>query len=617
MLFLLVAQGLAIAAENTVGSPVHFTLLPDAPVSATLEDVCCGALAARFGAEPITGFSTTLGRPVNWIRLEPLPGPGVLDFGLIADDLTLYARDPESGKVARVSRSGDQVAAPERDMLATHSAFMITGHDLGKDIFIRIAQERSLAINPRLLDGHLFEQRERGAMLIHAFVIGASSIIILFNLSLGILIRKAVFVFYSASVLALLIGNLYYTGVGPAYVWGAWPEVSNFLFDFGMVCGVFFIGLVLYSFLKGPQDRQPLLVRLTLAPTLLILPVCGVFLIFPPWVARVVLTAFVGFSVLGFLVISAILAYQGHRAARVLLPTLLLVTLPAVILIVLPKNSQVLLDSQLSPIKYLIPSDHYLEIIIFLDALLLSLVLAYRIRLAENDALRSAGALERLQKGVNRKMLETIDGERRRVAADLHDTAGQGLLAITARLSRFLRHENLTNSQEAEIRKAADYSRGVVGDIRRISHDLHPAIVDHLGWRNAIEELFNTLEDTTGIAVELDLDVSEDVLDDLQKLHLYRVTQEVVSNIAKHSGARTCEAHFYSRAGRLCAEISDDGHGTGQDPGAEDGQASLGHLIIDQRISTLNGEWTMRTDAAGSRVSFSFPVRIPAQTGAS
>ena len=98
-----------------------------------------------------------------------------------------------------------------------------------------------------------------------------------------------------------------------------------------------------------------------------------------------------------------------------------------------------------------------------------------------------------------------------------------------------------------------------MGDIRRISHDLHPAAIDHLGWREAVREVFHTLSETSGMEVTLDLDLPGKLLDSTQKLYVFRIVQEAVSNISRHSSAQHCRGKFWQDNQNLCAEIRDDG----------------------------------------------------------
>lgn len=603
-----------IAADTYSGTEVEFTLLANAPADATLADVCCGDLGDRFGTDRLTRFNSEYGRPVNWMKLVSPPAAGIIDFGLVADDITLFVTDRKTGSIVRTSRAGDQVANDQRNPLTAHNAFAITQSDIDGDLYVRIVQDRPLNFNPRFFSADAFEAREQSSMVVHACFIGASFIIVLFNFILGLLIRQVLFIYYAISVFSIAVGNLYYTGVGAAFVWGSWSGLSNAIMDVSWITTVFFIGLVFFEFLKAPgQDSR--LVRSVLLPTLLVLPVYAIGSLLPNWISSSLLPSFVGLSVIHFLTVSAILAFQGHKRARLLLPTLLLVILPAALLIVLPKNSSTTWFTGFGPAKLLVPADHILEIVMFLDALLFSLLLAYRIRLAEGEAVQAAEELDLVQRDTNRRMIESVDHDRKRVAADLHDTAGQGLLAIAMRLKQLVTRRRLDDPTAEEIDEIIDYSTGVVEDIRRISHELHPAIIDHLGWKSAIRELFAGLSDARNIAVEQKFDFDDSDISKLQQLNLYRIVQEICTNIAKHSGATDCKAEFTLSNGEVIVMICDNG---GQSIPAEEGASkhrSLGRLVIDQRVRVLGGSWSTVTRDDGTTVEIRFPNVASANSG--
>lgn len=595
-----------LADESYTGTEVTFTLLAGAPADATLAEVCCGDLSGGFDSGPQTRFTSKYGLPVNWIKLSGLPSAGVIDFGLVVDDMTMFVTDRSTGSLIRKLKAGDQVAISQRHPVATHNAFTITPSDLDGDIYIRISQDRPLAFNPRFFNTDVFQARERSSMVFHAYFIGASFIIVLFNFALGLLIRQMLFIFYAVSVCALAVGNLYYTGVGPAYVWGSWAGVSNAIMDVSWINTVFFLGLVIYEFLKEP-GAQSRLIKSVLLPTVLILPVYATAAFWPTWVSHSLLPTFVALSVMHFLVVSAILALQGHYRARLLLPTLLLVILPATILIVLPKNTSTIWFTGFAPAELFIPANHILEIVMFLDALLLSLLLAYRVRLAEGEAVQAARELDLVQRDTNRRMIESVDSDRKRVAADLHDTAGQGLLAISMRLKQLVTRRGLDGPTAEEVDEIVGYSTGVVEDIRRISHELHPAVIDHLGWKCAVQGLFTGLSDARNIAVEESFDFDDADISKLQQLNLYRIVQEICTNIAKHSAASRCQAEFSLSKGDVRVVIRDNGSRAGPTEEEDSKHLSLGRLLIDQRVRVLGGSWSTTADGNGTTVRIRFP----------
>lgn len=586
------------------GEPVNFKVFRNAPMEATYSEICCGALSGRFEQASVTRFQTGQGSRVYWLRIDRLPGPGILDFGLNIDRVELFrsGRNPD----VPVALAGDQVAAINRSLRSNHQAFLITGEDAAQPVWLRIHHDNVLALEPRFFTKSAFDTREMSSMQIHLIAMGGAVIMVLFNLALGTLVRKALYFVYCVMILCFLVNNLYYSGIGPAQVWSGSTNLSNMIREFAIIVSVICTSLFVYLFLRadGPPSR---LNTALLVPAAVMIPASVLLWLLPMWITHIILATLAGLSVVYILAITTILAWRGETKAQVLLPTLLLVTAPSALALIVPKNLPITWETGMQAIPVIIPLDHLFNVVLFADALLFSLLLSYRIRLSDGEAVRAAKELERFQKSTNRRMLETVDRERKRLAADLHDTAGQGLMAITNRLDNIRLRPKPIAAIRDEISRVADYSRRVIGDIRRISHDLHPAAIDHLGWQLAIEELFETLENTQDIEVDLKFEISEEALNDTQKVHLFRIVQEIVTNIAKHSRAKNCNARFTLKNDAVNVEITDDGpshNGAIQDNPTRN---QLGLVVIGQRVETLHGQWAIDRGAGETVFSLRFP----------
>ncbi len=581
----------------------EFTVSRHLYSSATLHDVCCGKFADKFLGEKRGNLSTGFGERMYWLKFEPLRRAGVLDFGPMVDDITLFFRDPRTGLV-RQSRAGDLVSIGERELNAAHIVFPIDKAAASSEIWARIDHLKISIIKPVFWSHQAFANDNSRAMLVHVSVLSAVGMMIVFNLLLGLWLKQTLYLFYAGSVVTLLIGGLYFTGVGAAYVWTAWPAISNILFDWVVIFGLISSSIFGYLFAKNSNlsfSQQPMAIRILLLPCALAIIVAILWLITPIWFSQISLAAAFTTSTLFSTTLLVFLAIKGNRRAQLMAPAMLLAIIPGNILF---------LASKFWSIELLIPAEHIIEFVLLTDALLFSLILSFRIRLAESEAVSAYGALDHLQKTSNRKMLQAIDDDRKRIASDLHDTAGQGLLAIANRLGQLLKKHKLSSTSSREIEKAANYSRGVVGDIRRISHELHPAVIDHLGWHNAIEELFSALSEIKGVEVDLNISLDEEKLDENQQLHLYRIVQELLSNIGKHAGAKKCIARIAQIGG--CAEvvISDDGQ-EGQSIQSEgDATAGFGQLIIGQRMDVLAGEWSIERKEKMTIAHLNFPLTL-------
>ncbi|MEM7303204.1 MAG: 7TM diverse intracellular signaling domain-containing protein [Pseudomonadota bacterium] len=461
-------------------------------------------------------------------------------------------------------------------------------------------------IQPRFVAKDVFVKRERDALLVHASVMGASIFVVIFNLCLGLLLRKLLFVYYSAFVASLLISNLVLSGVGPAFVWTGLTGATSHIRELAIVGVSLFFGLMLYQFLE--TVRKSLVLRIGILFPALLSPIVGcLWFVLPQWRAHQIIASYSFLTTALVLLSIVILAAKRDHRSRLLLPTLILVTVPTTLMIIIPKNDPTLWQIGVLSIDAILIIDHLFELVILADAFLFSLLFSFAIRLAEAEAVRANQELALVQGKISQRIIDVVDVERRRIAADLHDTAGQGMLAVSARLTQLLQKEKFTSKQESEISRTANYSRGVIGDLRRISHDLHPAVIDHLGWRRAIEDLFEQFTENTGIIASLEIDVAEELLTDFQQLHLYRISQEVLTNIAKHSKAANCSGIFLVENDCLIARFWDDGKVAVQTHRPE-ATTAIGQMIIDQRVRALDGDVQRDLTTGQKHIGISFPL---------
>jgi two-component system, NarL family, sensor histidine kinase UhpB len=170
---------------------------------------------------------------------------------------------------------------------------------------------------------------------------------------------------------------------------------------------------------------------------------------------------------------------------------------------------------------------------------------------------------ERRQSGS--RVLTAQEAERQRIARGLHDEIGQTMTGVLFQLNRLARTAD--RDQRAEISEAQAAVRTSLEDVRRMAQELRPETLDHLGLAKAIRSLASGFQTRTGIAVKLDLGSELPSLDSEAELTLYRVAQESLTNVARHSGAG--EVLVSLRAGAMdgrdarsvILRIADDGRG--------------------------------------------------------
>jgi len=171
-------------------------------------------------------------------------------------------------------------------------------------------------------------------------------------------------------------------------------------------------------------------------------------------------------------------------------------------------------------------------------------------------------------RSLSNRLLMLQDQERRRIARELHDSVGQCMAAIRMNLEVAKKNlvdppppEKVTKSLAEAIRLAEQCSN----EVRTISYLLHPPLLDDSGLSSAIQWLADGFAERSGIAVEVDVPPSFDRLSPEVETTLFRIVQESLTNIHKHSGSPTARIQLASDAESVFLEIRDEGRGLSSD----------------------------------------------------
>ena len=180
--------------------------------------------------------------------------------------------------------------------------------------------------------------------------------------------------------------------------------------------------------------------------------------------------------------------------------------------------------------------------------------------------------LESERRDATGRVLEAQESERLRIALELHDQVGQELTAVLLGLARV---RSLTaDPLRGDVEDIQEAVRASLEDVRRIALELRPEALDDLGLVSALAVLCERFAQRTGIGVSQHLDEHLPELGHDEELVVYRVAQEALTNVARHSGADHAELRLRARNGDLMVSVSDRGRGLG--PGGEPGTGIRG-----------------------------------------
>lgn len=209
------------------------------------------------------------------------------------------------------------------------------------------------------------------------------------------------------------------------------------------------------------------------------------------------------------------------------------------------------------------------------------------------------------------QVLRLQDEERRRIARDLHDSVGQSVAILNMNLGRLSRSASLSRGEAALVVDSKAIAQDVSDEVRTISYLLHPPLLDEMGLPSALKWYTGGFTKRTGLAVHLDLSQSFGRLPSDFEIAIFRVVQEGLTNIHRHSGSSRAIVRVDWTPNQVALEISDEGRGIPaekQRAFASGGAMGVGISGMRERVAQLGGYLDLRSNAKGTTVSAIFPL---------
>ena len=202
--------------------------------------------------------------------------------------------------------------------------------------------------------------------------------------------------------------------------------------------------------------------------------------------------------------------------------------------------------------------------------------------------------------------------ERRRITRDLHDGIGQALTGLRFNLDLLVRQASITDSEAIErvtvMKQVIDET---LNTIRQIAFDLRPPILDDLGLVSALRIYVDRFQERTKILLTLSCPDDLKRFDPKIEATVYRVIQEALTNIAKHSGAKNARVEIEKPDAKLFLTISDDGKGFDDHHNGDSGlwTKGLGVVNMRDRIEGLQGSFTITSEKGkGTSIHIELPL---------
>ncbi len=204
-----------------------------------------------------------------------------------------------------------------------------------------------------------------------------------------------------------------------------------------------------------------------------------------------------------------------------------------------------------------------------------------------------------------RELISNQESTLRAISRDLHDEFGQILTAIGAMLGRARRHAPDANF-EGQVLEVNQIVQDTLEKVRSLSQSLQPVILEEQGLIAAIEWHLNAFERQHGIAVRYQRSGNPPALESARSIHIYRILQEALNNIAKHAKVREASLNLTITQDRLEIEITDQGSGI---PAGY--KAGVGLAGMRERAELLNGSIQFKRLNAGTTVHLTVPLERP------
>lgn len=231
-------------------------------------------------------------------------------------------------------------------------------------------------------------------------------------------------------------------------------------------------------------------------------------------------------------------------------------------------------------------------------------------RLAEEELKRSREQLRSL----SAHLQSVREKESTRIAREIHDELGQSLTALqmdVAWLGSQLPEELMHLRENA--RRMARLVDGTIDSVHRIITELRPILLDDLGLTAAIEWQAKEFQKRSGIDCYVYIDCMDNSIEKDLATALFRIFQEMITNVARHAGAKAVWVRLVQKENELCLEVIDDGKGITQKQ-IEDSR-SFGIMGIRERVNLWNGQVGITgKHSKGTTVSVTIPIRMEASS---
>ncbi|WP_373943399.1 sensor histidine kinase [Polaribacter sejongensis] len=207
------------------------------------------------------------------------------------------------------------------------------------------------------------------------------------------------------------------------------------------------------------------------------------------------------------------------------------------------------------------------------------------------------------QKEIIQSIIITQEEERKRIAQDLHDDISSKLNVINLN-ANLLKDGDLSPEEYLIVNNGIlEATDKTLESARKIAHNLLPPILEEFGFKDAVEELADSFNNSRKINITYNINYLKKHLNPQNELHLFRITQELINNSVRHGKAKNSTINISHKDKNLIFSYTDNGIGFNSDK--KENKKGLGMKNIESRVSLLNGKYSI-----GSEVGKGFNILI-------
>ena len=216
-------------------------------------------------------------------------------------------------------------------------------------------------------------------------------------------------------------------------------------------------------------------------------------------------------------------------------------------------------------------------------------------------------ALSAQRSDLAQKLISTQESTLRHISRELHDDFGQILTAMGAMLGRARNQVEEGSQLRADLLEVREIAQSTLDKVRSLSQALHPVMLDEAGLEQTIEWYLPVVERQTGIGISYEKSGTPFPLNGSAAVHVYRVLQEALNNVARHSGAKEAWVRLHFFQNRLELEVEDHGAGFS----AARPRQGIGLVAMRERAELLGGRVALEHPAGGGTL---VRLSVPKQT---